>query len=66
MIGEYVYKYAAVKVADLLAIIEVPAPKGSYVSKSEETRAILNLTERGYRWIRTDGDYAVFELAERR
>lgn len=55
------YHYATVKFSDLAPICKVPSPKDSYISEDETVKAVSDLLKKGYRWIRTDGEYAVFE-----
>jgi hypothetical protein len=55
------YHYATVRADALFLLTKVPIPKDSYVSNDEETKAVRKLLAAGYRWIRTDGEWAVFE-----
>ncbi|GEM_PF-1758174 len=57
------YHYATVRADALVAMARVPAPEDSYLSLDGEVAAVRDLLAKGYRWIRTDGEWAVFERA---
>jgi hypothetical protein len=55
------YHYATMRVADIVPLLQLPVPDDSYTSEDHTTSTLRNLLHQGYRWIRTDGDHAVFE-----
>jgi len=55
------YHYATVKAETVFALAMVPRPKDSYISKDSDSEALKELLAKGYRWVRTDGEIAVFE-----
>jgi hypothetical protein len=59
------YEYATLNAANLAAILRVPTPPDSYSSEDETTKAYRDLVSQGFRWIRTDGELAVFEKEAR-
>lgn len=57
------YHYATVRADAVAAMARVPAPEDSFLSLDAEVAAVRDLLAKGYRWIRTDGEWAVFERA---
>lgn len=57
---EYVLLPAA-HVIQCLSWIDKSAAPDSYLSKEPATDALKDVLALGYRWIRTEGDHAVFE-----
>ena len=65
------YKYATVWFVDVLVLTNLFIPDPSYpngfrtiaLGDNEKIEAVQQLLDEGYRWIRTDGELAVFELA---
>jgi hypothetical protein len=55
------YEYACVSVEAVRALTAEPKYPDAYVSQDVDTAAIRALLERGFRWIRTEGELAVFE-----
>jgi len=55
------YHYATMPFAAVREMLQVPVPEGAYLAEDAETKALRDLLRKGYRWIRTDGDHAVFE-----
>ena len=55
------YHYATMRVCDIEPILHVPFPEDSYLSQDNSTKTLAELLAKGYRWIRTDGEIAVFE-----
>lgn len=55
------YHYATMLVEDIVPLLQMPVPEGAYLSEDHTTSTLRNLLRKGYRWIRTDGPYAVFE-----
>jgi hypothetical protein len=45
----------------VLALTAEPKYPDAYVSEDADTVVIRSLLERGFRWIRTEGELAVFE-----
>jgi hypothetical protein len=57
------YDYRVMRVGTVASMIELPMMPDAYISESKETKALRLLLSHGYRWIRTDGEFAVFENA---
>lgn len=55
------YHYATMKLEHVLRMTCVPVPKDAYLSEDEQGKTLRDLLRKGYRWIRTEGEYAVFE-----
>lgn len=55
------YEYACVSVEAVRALTAEPKYPDAYVSGDADTVVIRALLERGFRWIRTEGELAVFE-----
>ena len=56
------FHYATVPAEYLMLGARVDFGEGeAYVADDFQTRAVRKLLEKGYRWIRTDGEWAVFE-----
>jgi hypothetical protein len=59
------FEYAALPLRDILALatvlgFEAKSP-GGYVSDDAPARALDRLLRHGYRWVRTEGEFALFE-----
>lgn len=59
------FEYVALPLRDVLALAAArgmtEAPDGSYLSDDGPTRAVARAFADGFRWVRTEGDFAVFE-----
>ncbi len=55
------YHYATMPLGAVAEMGRVPAPEDGYLSEDENVRAIRDLLAKGYRWVRSDGEWAVFE-----
>jgi hypothetical protein len=55
------YEYACVLVEAVRALTAEPKYPDAYVREDADTVVIRSLLERGFRWIRTEGELAVFE-----
>ena len=55
------YKYATVPLSAVVGMMMVPVPKDSYLSEDGGVKAVRYLLAEGYRWVRTDDVWAVFE-----
>lgn len=55
------YHYATMHASSLFDITHVPMPKDSFLTEDAEVKALRDLLMKGYRWIRTDGETAIFE-----
>lgn len=55
------YEYATARASDVGAIFQVPREPGAYISRDATSAAVADLLARGFRWVRTDGEWAVFE-----
>ena len=55
------FEYATVSAEAVRAVTARPMPPDAYVSQDRDTEAVRDLLARGFRWVRTEGDLAVFE-----
>lgn len=55
------FSYATMPVTDVILLTQVPVPGDSYRSEDANSKTLAYLLNTGYRWVRTDGDTAVFE-----
>ena len=55
------YEYACVNAEAVRALTMEPKYADAYVSEDSDTATVRELLERGFRWIRTEGEVAVFE-----
>ena len=55
------FEYACVNADAVRAVTARPMPPDAYVSDEADTRAVRDLLAKGFRWVRTEGDVAVFE-----
>jgi len=55
------FHYATVSAESVLLAGRIDVRPDAYVAEDAETIAVRNLLAKGYRWIRTDGGWAVFE-----
>jgi hypothetical protein len=55
------FHYATVPAEYVLLAARVNVEADAYVAEDATTIAVRELLEKGYRWIRTDGGWAVFE-----
>ncbi|MBE2180152.1 MAG: hypothetical protein IAE97_06740 [Chthoniobacterales bacterium] len=55
------FDYATVSAEALRAVTARPMPPDSYVSQDRDTEAVRDLLAKGYRWVRTEGELAIFE-----
>lgn len=55
------YDYATVPENAAIAATRVLTDQDAFISSEPEVEAVRNLLARGYRWIRTDSGWAVFE-----
>ena len=55
------YEYACVSVEAVRALTAEPKYHDAYVSEDSDMAVVRTLLERGFRWIRTEGELAVFE-----
>lgn len=60
-----IWSYATMPVSDVEACLRVPVPQDSFLAKDATTTALSDLLKHGYRWVRTDGEIAVFEKCVR-
>lgn len=58
------YRYATFKASHVTDMFKQPVPEDSYLASDAETDAIKQALMMGFRWVRTDGDIAVFERIE--
>ncbi len=56
------YHYVTMRVDALCQLTQYVFERDAYISDTPERRAFETLLTHGYRWVRTDGDWAVFEL----
>jgi len=55
------YEYVCVSVEAVRALTAEPKYPDAYVSDDADTATVRELLERGFRWVRTEGELAVFE-----
>ena len=55
------YEYACVSVEAVRALTAEPKYADAYVSEDADTAVVRELLERGFRWVRTEGELAIFE-----
>jgi hypothetical protein len=55
------YEHACVSVEAVRALTAVPKYPDAYVSEDTDTAAVRELLERGFLWVRTEGELAIFE-----
>ena len=55
------FEYACVNADAVRAVTARPLPPDAYVSDDLDTEAVRDLLAKGYRWVRTEGELAVFE-----
>ncbi len=55
------FDYATVNADAVRAVTARPMMPDAYVSDDPDTRAVRDLLSKGYRWVRTDGEWAIFE-----
>lgn len=57
------YRYATLPITVVAGLTAgLSHVRGAFIAADAESDAYADLISRGYRWIRTDGDLAVFEL----
>ncbi len=56
------YHYVTLRVEALCQLTQYIFERDAYISTSPEKTAYEQLLAHGYRWVRTDGEWAVFEL----
>lgn len=60
------YEYAVMPRDEVVALVrtfDAATTPGAYLSDDASHRDYCDLLARGFRWVRTDGDVAVFEKA---
>ena len=55
------YEYACVNANAVRALTTEPKFPDAYVSEDADKATVCELLKRGFRWIRTEGDMAIFE-----
>ena len=55
------FEYATVNADAVRAVTARPTQPDAYVSQDRDTECVRELLSRGFRWVRTEGDLAVFE-----
>jgi hypothetical protein len=55
------YDYKLIPFRSMIALCGCANYPDAYVAEDAESNALRNLLTEGYRWIRTDADYAIFE-----
>ena len=55
------FHYATLPAECVLLGARVDMGEGAYFADEFHTKAVRDLLAKGYRWIRTDGEWAVFE-----
>lgn len=61
------YHYLVFRLADIAPLLMPPdsSQPDAYVAEDATSRPLRDCLEKGYRWVRTDGEYAVFEKVTR-
>jgi hypothetical protein len=57
------YRYVTVRAVTLCELMQLVVDRDAFISTNDESEKILRLFDQGYRWVRTDGDWAVLEKA---
>lgn len=58
------YEYAVLPVTVVICCsLDLINGPGAYLSEDKESRAYRTLLEEGWRWVRTENGFAVFEIA---
>jgi hypothetical protein len=55
------FHYATVPLEDVAWAAHITTEPDAYVADDAATQAVRELLAKGYRWVRTDRDWAVFE-----
>ena len=55
------YHYALMPFSVVEPMLRVPIAEDAYISNDTESRALRDLLTKGYRWVRTDNEFCVFE-----
>ena len=55
------YEYACVSVEAVRALTAEPKYPDAYVSEDADTAVVRELLKCGFRWVRTEGELAIFE-----
>lgn len=55
------YEYITFSAAMVISMFAAPIFPDAYIAEDAESLEIKTALDRGFRWIRTDGDVAVFE-----
>jgi hypothetical protein len=55
------YEYRAMPVVIVLGLVSALDRPGIYLSDDAELRGYRSVIEGGFRWVRTDGEWAIFE-----
>ena len=60
------YHYQVFPAAEVLALFAVrpDVPADAFISADKATEAIQAALTAGFRWVRTDGEHAIFEAAD--
>jgi hypothetical protein len=56
------YHYVTMHALTVCEMTQYLFDRDAYISADRERAALDQLYSKGYRWVRTDGDWAVFEL----
>jgi hypothetical protein len=55
------YHYVTVPVETVIDLARLCTEPDSYIAEDEETRQVLAILRKGYRWIRSEDGLAIFE-----
>lgn len=57
------FHYITLPFTDIAPLLEhaLLHPPDAYAAEDGPSRALVDTLQKGYRWIRTDGDHAIFE-----
>jgi hypothetical protein len=55
------FHYVTIPVDSVIQAARLATEPDSYISEDSTSRAIQEILQKGYRWIRTDAEFAIFE-----
>lgn len=59
-----VYDYRVFRLYDVISLTMVSVESDSYIAEDRISEVIKDSLRSGYRWVRSEGDYAIFERKE--
>jgi hypothetical protein len=55
------YHYVSIPAMDVIECARMPIEADSYIADEATGKAVQEILQKGYRWIRTDEGFAIFE-----